>query len=688
MSLQRCRYPWDYDVAVYSPDVLVIRSSVKQGHELLPPMTPVTELPVVSVISVAAIRDPPICTLDEGAFSDDSQPSGGVFSNPSDRKLTQEKMRLALRIAAHNGHRFLVLGALGCGDCENPSDDVALCWAEVLDEDEFRGGWWQEIRFAVLDPSGDGHYESFERVLAGPRNIGVKKYSYSQNKTPPISPIHLRDPANTWMNKRSSEEAIGYSSFSAFVVKFTLAYNWRLPSHIRLIRPAHMEGMDSDVKSEGGRATKSASREDLESQSDEIFELGPARSQNGHGCADISDKEENGDPFEVSFDGDDDPLCPRSMNTTRKWLLVCIVGLGSLCVTCTSSIYTATYSQMNPEFHQSEIVATLGLSTFVLGIALGPLFLGPLSEFYGRRPIYLISWTMFVVWVIPSAVAHNSATIITTRFINGFVGSAFLSVAGGTVSDVFRRDQIQSPMTIISLSPFIGPSLGPLVGGFINYYTNWRWTYYVIIIWAFALLVLIFFFAPETYHPIKLREKARRMREETGDERWKAPSAASNPVWHSVHRRLVKKNHGVSEPEFRLASSILGAVMVPIGLFWFAWTSLSHWILPIIGSGIFGCGTLLVFNGVFTFLVDTYPLYAASALAANSFLRCSFAGKSFVIFAPEILSRALCVSAVRKAALPGGGLSMGVECACVHNIGAHAATLYFLPFRETVATEE
>ncbi|KAI1366395.1 major facilitator superfamily domain-containing protein [Xylaria arbuscula] len=478
-----------------------------------------------------------------------------------------------------------------------------------------------------------------------------------------------------------------------------------------------MEGMDSDVKSEGGRATKSASREDLESQSDEIFELGPARSQNGHGCADISDKEENGDPFEVSFDGDDDPLCPRSMNTTRKWLLVCIVGLGSLCVTCTSSIYTATYSQMNPEFHQSEIVATLGLSTFVLGIALGPLFLGPLSEFYGRRPIYLISWTMFVVWVIPSAVAHNSATIITTRFINGFVGSAFLSVAGGTVSDVFRRDQIQSPMTIISLSPFIGPSLGPLVGGFINYYTNWRWTYYVIIIWAFALLVLIFLFAPETYHPIKLREKARRMREETGDERWKAPmekstksiprtialslmrpfqllifesmclllsllsavllgviylffgafplvfgntygfnlwqvglsflgifigmllGAASNPVWHSVHRRLVKKNHGVSEPEFRLASSILGAVMVPIGLFWFAWTSLSHWILPIIGSGIFGCGTLLVFNGVFTFLVDTYPLYAASALAANSFLRCSFAA-AFPLFGRQLYQAA------------------------------------------------
>jgi hypothetical protein len=80
--------------------------------------------------------------------------------------------------------------------------------------------------------------------------------------------------------------------------------------------------------------------------------------------------------------------------------------------------------------------------------------------------------------------------------------------------------------------------------------------------------------------------------------------AATNPIWHSVHRKLVRGNNGVPEPEYRLASSILGAALVPVGLFLFAWTSFPwvHWIWPIIGSGIFGCGTLLVFNGIFTFL--------------------------------------------------------------------------------------
>ncbi|OTA95765.1 hypothetical protein M434DRAFT_393409 [Hypoxylon sp. CO27-5] len=453
------------------------------------------------------------------------------------------------------------------------------------------------------------------------------------------------------------------------------------------------------------------------------------RSNNGHGCADLeegdatddtltSQPQVEKDPFEVAWDGDDDPLCPRRISNLRKWLMVITVGMGSLCVTCTSSIYASTYGQMNPEFHISSEVGTLGLSLFVLGIALGPLLMSPLSEFVGRRPIYLASWAMFLIWLIPSTVARNAATMLVARFIDGFAGSSFLSVAGGTVSDVFKREHIQAPMVIISLSPFIGPSVGPLLGGFINYYTTWRWTYYAMLIWAFVELVMIVVFAPETYHPIKLREKARKLRKETGDERWKAPMekstksvartiaysllrpfqllifepmclllclfsaillgilylffgafglvfgttygfnlwqsglsflgilvgmivcSASDPLWRRINHRILERNNGIHEPEFRLPPAIAGGFLVPIGLFIFAWSAYPwvHWIVPIIGSGIFGCGTLLVFTGIFTFLVDAYPLYAASALAANSFARCTFAA-AFPLFGIQMYQK-------------------------------------------------
>ncbi|CZS94866.1 probable benomyl/methotrexate resistance protein [Rhynchosporium agropyri] len=452
------------------------------------------------------------------------------------------------------------------------------------------------------------------------------------------------------------------------------------------------------------------------------------RTHNGYGCDENGNEEGSGqdaergveekDPFEVVWDGGDmDPLNPRSMSKGRKWLVVIIVSLSSLCVTCTSSIYTLTYGQITEEFHCSRIVATLGLSFFIMGLGLGPMLLGPLSEFYGRRPIYWVSFTMFLIWIIPSAVAKNIQTMLVARFFDGLSGSAFLSVAGGTVGDMFNREQLQLPMLIYTASPFVGPSLGPLIGGFINQYIDWRWTFYVLLIWSGANLGMIMLFVPETYHPILLRNKARKLRQETGDEKWKSSmernnksipktialslqrpfqllflepmvlnlclfsaillgilylffgafplvftgnhgfslsqvglsflgifvgmvlAATTDPIWHKNYARLIRQREertgevGGSEPEYRLPPSICGAVLVPSGLFMFAWTTYSsvHWIVPIIESTIFGMGTLLVFSGIFTFLVDAYPLYAASSLAANSFARSSFAA-AFPLF--------------------------------------------------------
>lgn len=154
---------------------------------------------------------------------------------------------------------------------------------------------------------------------------------------------------------------------------------------------------------------------------------------------------------------------------------------------------------MEAEFGNSRIVSTLGLSMFVLGISLGPMLLSPLSEFYGRRPIYLVSWTMYIIWIIPQADAKNIPTVIVGRFFDGLSGSAFLAVSAGTVGDLFNRDELQGPMLMFSLAPFVGPAIGPVMGGFINYFTDWRWTYYVLLIWAFVIWLCIVLLVPETH---------------------------------------------------------------------------------------------------------------------------------------------------------------------------------------------
>jgi len=68
------------------------------------------------------------------------------------------------------------------------------------------------------------------------------------------------------------------------------------------------------------------------------------------------------------------------MGTLRKWLIVLIVSSTSLCVAGTSSLYVGTYAQLEEEWNSSEVVVTLGLSMFVVGLGLSPMVLAPLSE--------------------------------------------------------------------------------------------------------------------------------------------------------------------------------------------------------------------------------------------------------------------------------------------------------------------
>ncbi len=109
------------------------------------------------------------------------------------------------------------------------------------------------------------------------------------------------------------------------------------------------------------------------------------------------------------------------------------------------------------------------------------------------------------------------------RFLTGFAGSAFLSVAGGTVADLYRPHEFFIPMALYSASPMAGPELGPLYSGFVNYYdNNWQWAFWAITIWAAVMWLAIALFVPETFHPKILTLKARRLRKETGDESYRS----------------------------------------------------------------------------------------------------------------------------------------------------------------------
>lgn len=103
------------------------------------------------------------------------------------------------------------------------------------------------------------------------------------------------------------------------------------------------------------------------------------------------------------------------------------------------------------------------------------------------------------------------------------------------------------------------------------------------------------------------------------------------------HKLKAKDPRNQGKPEFRMPLMIPFSFLVPIGMLIYGWSAQAHthWIVPNIGSFIFGMGTIAAFQCVTTYLVDSYTRFAASAIAAVTVLR-SLAGFGFPLFAPSL----------------------------------------------------
>ncbi|OAA73619.1 Major facilitator superfamily domain, general substrate transporter [Cordyceps fumosorosea ARSEF 2679] len=222
--------------------------------------------------------------------------------------------------------------------------------------------------------------------------------------------------------------------------------------------------------------------------------------------------------FEVLF-RPGDPSDPQNWPSWYRMWAILTVAFSAWVVILFSTSYTGALPALIDEFHVSRTHATLGLSTYLLGLALGSLVVAPLSELLGRRIVYLVGLALWAAFIIPCGVAQCLTTILVNRFISAIFGAALICNGPGTVVDVSKPDRLAMGMSLFSLGPFNGPVLGPLIGGLVFEYLGWRWTNWIVLILAgvaFSMMLTIH----ETYAPRILRQRAAKMRKETGDDRW------------------------------------------------------------------------------------------------------------------------------------------------------------------------
>ncbi|EGW30874.1 multidrug resistance protein 7 [Spathaspora passalidarum NRRL Y-27907] len=223
----------------------------------------------------------------------------------------------------------------------------------------------------------------------------------------------------------------------------------------------------------------------------------------------------------VTWDGDDDPDNPNNWSFSKKAFVIFQVSFLTTSVYMASAVYTPGIEQIMEEFQIGEVVATLPLTLFVLGYAIGPLIFSPLSEnaAFGRNAIYIYTLAIFVILQIPTALVHNIAGLCILRFITGVFASPCLATGAATVADIVPIPYIPVGLAAWSVGAVCGPSFGPFFGSILTVKGGWRWTFWFICIVAGFSLVFLSFTFPETYAKTLLYRRAIRLRGVTGNQR-------------------------------------------------------------------------------------------------------------------------------------------------------------------------
>ncbi|RYP23158.1 hypothetical protein DL765_001243 [Monosporascus sp. GIB2] len=303
--------------------------------------------------------------------------------------------------------------------------------------------------------------------------------------------------------------------------------------HSSVTRPSSISSEEKNVKPAEIEAIRTDSRRSnrfsrASDESDPLSPLELALSNRSQGFPDVAQVRTTTSigssasrplDFEVVFD-DDDPENPRNWPLWYRGWVIFALSYTTWVVVFYSTNYTASIPGLLKEFNTTNTaVATLGVTTYLLGLAAGSLLVAPASELFGRRPVYVICMICFTLLVIPCCLATSLAEMIVVRFFGAVFGAVMVSNAAGTIVDVSTEEYRALTMSLWSIAPMNGPVTGPVIGGFVYQYLGWRWNNWLVLILAGAGTVCMAL-TKETYAPNLLQRKASRMRKETNDQRW------------------------------------------------------------------------------------------------------------------------------------------------------------------------
>ncbi len=148
--------------------------------------------------------------------------------------------------------------------------------------------------------------------------------------------------------------------------------------------------------------------------------------------------------------------------------------------------------------HMSISTTQLTITLYLVGLAFGQLFYGPVSDRFGRRPVLLAGLSLFTVASVVTACAPNAGVLIGSRILQSVGGCAGLVLGRAAVRDSATPDQAAGQLAMLTLVMSVVPALAPAVGGYLTAYIHWRASYVLLAAMGGLTLLVAFLILPET----------------------------------------------------------------------------------------------------------------------------------------------------------------------------------------------
>ena len=223
---------------------------------------------------------------------------------------------------------------------------------------------------------------------------------------------------------------------------------------------------------------------------------------------------------------ENDPENPFNWPKRKKHVVAAVSIIMTLYVASSAVSYSWGVDEIMDRFGVSRTVGLLGITVFTFGFAIAPMALAPLSEVYGRSPIYFTTYGLFVIMFIPQALSPNITGLLLSRFFAGVVGSTGSTMVGGTLADIYHADTRGGPMSFFSSVTLLGTAFGSIAGAYTaaNHSLGYVWIFWLQLIINGVHFILLCFLLRETRGSVLLSRRAAKMRRQTGDQRYLAVS--------------------------------------------------------------------------------------------------------------------------------------------------------------------